>query len=118
MCKDLHVKSSVNLFLTGEHSAGALEPKLPQLHFVKGAEYSSGSSLRVFVSHPALCNVLQLSSEAGHVTLSPSHITRRVIHNFKPEQSLCGHYLFTEDQLVIEEEEDSLLAASIRLIDP
>lgn len=27
-------------------------------------------------------------------------------------------YLLTEDQLVIKEEEDSLLAASIRLIDP
>lgn len=27
-------------------------------------------------------------------------------------------YLFTEDQLVIKEEEDPLLAASVRLIDP
>lgn len=29
-----------------------------------------------------------------------------------------GTYLLTEDQLVIKEEEDSLLAASVRLVDP
>lgn len=34
------------------------------------------------------------------------------------EREREGAYLLTEDQLVIKEEEDSLLAASIRLIDP
>ena len=43
--------------LTGEHSLGALEPKLPQLHFMKGAEDLNISSLGAGVSHAALCNL-------------------------------------------------------------
>lgn len=36
----------------------------------------------------------------------------------KMERDREGTYLLTEDQLVIKEEEDSLLAASVRLVDP
>lgn len=34
------------------------------------------------------------------------------------ERDRGSTYLLTEDQLVIKEEEDSLLAASVRLVDP
>lgn len=36
----------------------------------------------------------------------------------KMERDREATYLLTEDQLVIKEEEDSLLAASVRLVDP
>lgn len=36
----------------------------------------------------------------------------------KMERDRGSTYLLTEDQLVIKEEEDSLLAASVRLVDP
>lgn len=34
------------------------------------------------------------------------------------QRELHFHYLFAEDHLVIKEEEDTLLASSIRLVDP
>lgn len=46
----------MNIHLTGEHSRGALEPKVPKLHFVKGAEDLSASSLRAGASHTVLYN--------------------------------------------------------------
>lgn len=82
---------------------------------------------------------LQLSGkvEEEEVTLSSSiSATSHVIHNFQEHRlRVCFSlsesestrtrarererpYLLTEDQLVIKEEEDSLLATSIRLIDP
>lgn len=57
----------MNICLTGEHSLGALEPNLAQLHFVKGAEELDASSLRTCVSHAALCNAF------AALTLRKSH---------------------------------------------
>ena len=137
----------MNIRLTGEHSLGASEPKLPQPHFVKGAEDLNASSQGASASHIGHYVIyLQLSSKVEEeVTSSSTSATSHVIHNFeehrlrvcfslsagfqltksskkKKEESEQKDseraYLLTEDQLVIKEEEDSLLATSIRLIDP
>lgn len=51
------IQPSMNICLTGERSLGALEPKLPKLHFVRGAEDLNASPRRAGVSHAELCNL-------------------------------------------------------------
>lgn len=72
----------VNIRLTGERSLGALEPKLPKLHFVKGTEDLNASSARAGVSHAALCNLFSAldsgckNSHCLQASLSPAMWSR------------------------------------------
>lgn len=76
------VQPSVNIRLTGEQSPGALEPKLPQLHFVREVPRSwthLRRALVCLVQDYVMC--LQLSSKAKEVTLSLSiSVTGHAIH--------------------------------------
>lgn len=64
----------MNIRLTGEHSLGALEPKLPKLHFVKGTEDLNASSARAGASHAALYNLFSgcKNSHCLQASLSPA----------------------------------------------
>lgn len=68
------VNPGVNIRLTGEHSLGALEPKLPKLHFVKGTEDLNASSARAGASHAALYNLFSgcKNSHCLQASLSPA----------------------------------------------
>lgn len=49
------------------------------------------------------------------LTTPPPPPPQKLVH---AQRELHFHYLFAEDHLVIKEEEDTLLASSIRLVDP
>lgn len=68
------VNPGVNIRLTGEHILGALEPKLPKLHFVKGTEDLNASSARAGASHAALYNLFSgcKNSHCLQASLSPA----------------------------------------------